>query len=68
MSIATKTQCLPSLTAPRSRSVLSLFSLARQRRALAQLDEVRLKDLGLSVQDAQAEARRPFWDVPAFWR
>lgn len=48
-------------------SLATLIGLARSRRALAQLDEARLKDLGLSSHDAQVEANRPFWDVPAHW-
>ncbi|MFQ3184165.1 MAG: hypothetical protein ACI9RO_000694 [Alteromonas macleodii] len=35
-----------------------------QRRALANLDSTRLKDLGISPQDATIEAGRPFWDLP----
>ena len=45
-----------------------LRAVARQRRALAALDVSRLRDLGLSAEDARIEAARPFWDVPATWR
>lgn len=38
------------------------FTLARERRQLAQLDERALHDIGLSRVDAEQEARRPFWD------
>jgi uncharacterized protein YjiS (DUF1127 family) len=38
------------------------FTLARERRQLAQLDERALHDIGLSRIDAEQEARRPFWD------
>lgn len=38
--------------------------LARQRRQLAMLDGVALKDLGLSRADVQQESERPFWDDP----
>lgn len=34
---------------------------ARQRRALAALDDARLADLGLSRAAAEAEAAKPFW-------
>ena len=68
MSTAIKTQCLPTTATPRARSVFSLIALAKQRRALARLDETRLKDLGVTAREADIEARRPFWDVPAFWR
>jgi uncharacterized protein YjiS (DUF1127 family) len=35
---------------------------ARQRRQLAQLDDDRLRDIGISRAQALAEADRPFWD------
>lgn len=44
------------------------LALARQRRALARLDADALRDIGLSVEQAQTEARRPLWDAPAHWR
>lgn len=36
----------------------------QERRALAGLDQTRLRDLGLTEAEALAEARRPFWDLP----
>lgn len=39
----------------------------RSRRALAALTPERLEDLGLTAQQAQKEAARPIWDVPANW-
>lgn len=47
--------------------LLDLVELHRQRRALAALDDARLRDIGLSREDAEAEARRPLWDAPAHW-
>ncbi len=41
------------------------LDLMRQRRALASLDARLLADIGLSRGDAEAEARRGFWDGPA---
>lgn len=38
--------------------------LARERRQLAMLDDVALKDLGLSRADVMRESERPFWDDP----
>jgi uncharacterized protein YjiS (DUF1127 family) len=38
--------------------------LRRERRALAALDPRLLADVGLHPAAAEAEARRPFWDVP----
>lgn len=40
----------------------------RQRQALRGLDDVRLADIGLTARAAEAEANRPFWDVPTNWR
>ncbi len=58
-------------TRPRPRSVINrikrLYSLWRQRRALGQLDDAALDDIGLSRQQAAAEARRPVWDAPKHW-
>lgn len=34
---------------------------ARQRRLLAELDDRRLRDLGLSRADVAREAAKPFW-------
>lgn len=36
--------------------------LARQRRQLAMLSDVALKDIGLSRADIWVETQRPFWD------
>jgi uncharacterized protein DUF1127 len=40
----------------------------RQRRQLSQLDDAALNDIGLTRTEANAEARRPFWDAPETWR
>lgn len=48
-------------------AVFRLFSLRRQRRDLATLDDHMLRDVGLTRQDAQRESGRPIWDVPAHW-
>jgi uncharacterized protein YjiS (DUF1127 family) len=37
------------------------LSRRSQRRALLALDEVRLKDIGLSRTDAWIEGHKPFW-------
>jgi uncharacterized protein YjiS (DUF1127 family) len=42
------------------------FILARERRALAQLDDRALHDIGISRAEADEEARRPFWDDVVF--
>ena len=48
-------------------SFLDLLELYRQRRALARLDIAALHDLGLTYKDAQTEAHRLPWDIPAGW-
>jgi uncharacterized protein YjiS (DUF1127 family) len=40
------------------------YELVEQRQRLASLDEVALKDLGLSRADVMQESERPFWDDP----
>nr|WP_246030375.1 DUF1127 domain-containing protein [Litoreibacter halocynthiae] len=47
---------------------MGYVDLYRQRRALAALDDSRLADIGLSRREADAEARRPVWDAPAYWK
>lgn len=47
--------------------VMHAWHTNRQRRILANLDDRRLDDLGLSYREAHHEATRPFWDVPAYW-
>lgn len=48
--------------------VATATALRKQRASLANLDDTRLADLGLSRAEAEREAARPVWDVPAFWR
>lgn len=67
MSSLFKTRALSSRAPSRRMALFSLFDLARERRALARMDDARLSDLGLSREDAQAEAKRPLWDVPSHW-
>jgi uncharacterized protein YjiS (DUF1127 family) len=44
------------------------MAVQAQRRRLADLDDARLDDLGLTRADVAAEVARPVWDVPATWR
>lgn len=39
-----------------------------QRQQLLTLDAARLADIGLTADQARAEAARPLWDVPRGWR
>ena len=40
------------------------LQVRKERRALQQLGEAGLKDIGLTRADVAAEWHRPFWDVP----
>ena len=69
MTDLSMTTLAPSL--PRSARAFGLFELValwKQRRTLAAMDADQLADLGISYADAQEEAARPAWDVPAHWR
>ena len=48
-------------------SLLSLLTLNRQRRQLAELDDAALTDMGITRAQAQQEAARPMWQVPHSW-
>lgn len=53
------------LRAALSRALLTLLrwqEVARQRRALAAMDDHMLKDIGITRADACREAARPFWN------
>lgn len=50
------------------RSFWAWHGLARQRRDLARLDARRLRDIGLSPEEANSESTRPFWDAPRHWK
>ncbi|MEM8730125.1 MAG: DUF1127 domain-containing protein [Pseudomonadota bacterium] len=60
----------PSVLArPKTRfSVMGLMDLWRQRAALARLNDAALKDVGVTREEAEREAGRSVWDVPAHWR
>lgn len=56
----------------RTRSIRSFFARAygvwRTRRALEGLSGAQLEDVGVTQAEADREARRAVWDVPANWR
>ncbi len=43
------------------------FAARRQRRELSQLPPHLLTDIGVSQDEADSEAKRKLWDVPAHW-
>lgn len=47
--------------------LMTMVAVHRQRRALAQLDDRALQDIGVSRYEAEIEAARPAWDVPHHW-
>ncbi len=48
--------------------IRSVLSVRRQRQQLARLDARALNDIGITRAEADAEARRPIWDAPQFWK
>jgi uncharacterized protein YjiS (DUF1127 family) len=46
----------------------TLIEVAKQRRALGQLDDTRLADLGITAKQAHSEAKKPFWNAPKNWK
>ena len=70
MTTMTNTSCQHTPTAGRPaargivRWLLAANAVYHSRRALAHLDAATLIDIGLSVDEARAEAKRPIWDVP----
>lgn len=47
----------------RTRAAATLRTY-RERQALSGLNDRELRDFGANRLDAQAESRRPFWDLP----
>ncbi|MGI9405553.1 MAG: DUF1127 domain-containing protein [Hyphomicrobiaceae bacterium] len=41
-----------------------LAQINRERRDLQKLDDRQLRDVGITREDANREASRPYWDVP----
>lgn len=48
-------------------SLMQRLAVWRTRRALAALDARALADVGLTQDDAAAEAAKGVWDVPSTW-
>lgn len=50
------------------RLVMQAIALRYQRKRLTRLTDEQLHDIGLTRDQAIAEAARPVWDVPAGWK
>jgi len=50
------------------KTVATWMSLYRQRHDLSMLDDHLRRDVGLTEQQVDTEAKRAFWDVPSNWR
>ncbi|WP_170753211.1 DUF1127 domain-containing protein [Ruegeria lacuscaerulensis] len=50
------------------KTLLDAVSLYRQRGTLARLDARALEDIGITREQAEAEASRKIWDAPEFWQ
>ena len=63
--------CSCDVDRPTRSGVLSLIvravGLHRSRRQLSALDDHMLADIGVTRQDAMAEAERPVWDAQDHW-
>lgn len=65
--------CTSHCTSPRRRPGLlaawsRMLEIRRQQRRLTELNDHLLDDIGLTREQADAEAKAPVWDVPASWR
>jgi uncharacterized protein YjiS (DUF1127 family) len=58
----------PSVLARLHARLLGAAALARSRRSLGRLDDHILRDIGLTRDQAEAEAERPSWDPPRHWK
>jgi uncharacterized protein YjiS (DUF1127 family) len=58
----------PSALARLPARLLAAEALARSRRALGRLDDHVLRDIGLTQDQAESEAKRPSWDSPLHWK
>lgn len=45
-----------------------LATHSRSRKGLMRLDDHLLRDIGVTREEAQAEASRPIWDAPLHWK
>lgn len=66
--LATRHTASPTGTSSLTSQFFAGLMVWRQRQHLAHLDCARLRDIGITRAEAEAESRRPFWDIPARWR
>ncbi|MEZ5777946.1 MAG: DUF1127 domain-containing protein [Paracoccaceae bacterium] len=56
---------------PRRLSLLArlgqMRNVRRQRLDLRDMSDRQLRDIGLTRDEAEAEAERPLWDLPTIW-
>ena len=52
---------------PTLSGLVQAYAAWQQRKRLATLDDATLRDIGLTREQAQAEATRPVWNAPAQW-
>ena len=64
MFVTTRTALRPARAASWMQRISHVRALCRSRRALASLTDAQRADVGLSKAQAEAEAKRPFWDAP----
>lgn len=67
MTILSQTPATCSRPSRQRPSLFDMIAVWRQRRQLARLDDAALDDIGLTRDQALAEARRPVWNVPEHW-
>ena len=49
------------------RQISKMIAVRRQRHELGAAPDYLLEDIGVTKAQAQAEAKRPVWDVPENW-
>ncbi len=67
---STVASCAPTLSWPKRLldRLHAAQALHRQHVALARLDHALLRDIGITREQAMAEAESSVWDAPSHWR
>ena len=50
------------------RWIDAVFRVHQDRVSLSEMPDHMRKDIGLSAREIDAEVKRPFWDIPDWWR